>query len=308
MRENLAKRLATGEKILLDGGTGSEIQRRGVGVSRGYDAKGNIGPWSSVANMTAPDVVRQVHSDYLVQGADIVTTNTFYGSRSRMSVAGLQDRWEEYNQRAVGLALDARDAINPRAHVVGGIAPSPGPVDSYDDLRAHSELLADAGVDGMLTEYLGTVEKVRQAVRAAAPTGLPLLIGLCHFTPDGRLSADGGSMEQVVEAITDEDVRVDAILLMCSRPEQISQTLPQLRKAFGGPIGAYANIGYVGSEDATGDDPARELRAFDIGENTPAHYADFGKEWLDMGAQIIGGCCATTPDHIAALRPVVKGA
>ncbi len=308
MRENLAKRLATGEKILLDGGTGSEIQRRGVGVSRGYDAKGNIGPWSSVANMTAPDVVRQVHSDYLVQGADIVTTNTFYGSRSRMSVAGLQDRWEEYNQRAVGLALDARDAINPRAHVVGGIAPSPGPVDSYDDLRAHSELLADEGVDGMLTEYLGTVEKVRQAVRAAAPTGLPLLIGLCHFTPDGRLSADGGSMEQVVEAITDEDVRVDAILLMCSRPEQISQTLPHLRKAFGGPIGAYANIGYVGSEDATGDDPARELRAFDIGENTPAHYADFGKEWLDMGAQIIGGCCATTPDHIAALRPVVKGA
>jgi len=308
MRENLAKRLATGEKILLDGGTGSEIQRRGVGVSRGYDAKGNIGPWSSVANMTAPDVVRQVHSDYLVQGADIVTTNTFYGSRSRMSVAGLQDRWEEYNQRAVGLALDARDAINPRAHVVGGIAPSPGPVDSYDDLRAHSELLADEGVDGMLTEYLGTVEKVRQAVRAAAPTGLALLIGLCHFTPDGRLSADGGSMEQVVEAITDEDVRVDAILLMCSRPEQISQTLPHLRKAFGGPIGAYANIGYVGSEDATGDDPARELRAFDIGENTPAHYADFGKEWLDMGAQIIGGCCATTPDHIAALRPVVKGA
>ncbi len=308
MRETLANRLATGEKILMDGGTGSEIQRRGVGVSRGYDAKGNIGPWSSVANMTAPDVVRDVHRDYLAQGADIVTTNTFYGNRSRMSVAGLQDRWEKYNQRAVELASNARDTTNQQAYVVGGIAPSPGPVDSYDDLRAHSELLANAGVDGMLTEYLGTIDKVRQAVRAAAPTGLPLLIGLCHFTEDGRLRADGGSMDQVVEAITDEDVRVDAILLMCSRPEQISQTLPRLRKAFDGPIGGYANIGYVGLEDATGDDPARELRAFDIGENTPAHYADFGQDWLDMGAQIIGGCCATTPDHIAALRPVLKGA
>ena len=308
MRESLAKRLATGEKLLLDGGTGSEIQRRGVGVSRGYDAKGNIGPWSSVANITAPDVVRQVHSDYLAEGADIVTTNTFYGSGARMAVAGLQDRWEEYNRRAVELAFAARDAVNAQAYVVGGIAPSPGPVDSYDDLRAHSELLADAGVDGMLTEYLGTVEKVRQAVRAAAHVGLPLLIGLCHFTEDGRLSADGGTMEQVVAVLSDEDVRVDAILLMCSRPEQISQTLPRLRAAFDGPIGAYANVGYVASENATGDDPGRELRAFDVGDNTPDRYADFGKEWLGMGAQIVGGCCATTPDHIAALRPVVKGA
>ena len=133
-----------------------------------------------------------------------------------------------------------------------------------------------------------------------------VLVGY-HFD-DGRLRADGGSMDQVVEAITDEDVRVDAILLMCSSPEQISQTLPRLRKAFDGPIGGYANIGYVGSEDAIGDNPARELRAFDIGENRPAHYADFGQDWLDMGAQIIGGCCATTPDHIAALRPVLKGA
>jgi len=222
MRENLANRLATGEAMLLDGGTGSEIQRRGVGVSRGYDAKVNIGPWSSVANITAPDVVRRVHADYLEQGADIVTTNTFYGSRSRMSVAGLQDRWEEYNQRAVELAFAARDTINPNAYVLGGIAPSPGPVDSYDDLRAHSELLAGAGVDGILTEYLGTVEKVRQAVRAAGPIGLPLLICLCHFTQDGRLSADGGSMNQVVEVLSEENVQVDAILLMCSRPEQIS--------------------------------------------------------------------------------------
>ena len=86
--------------------------------------------------------------------------------------------------------------------------------------------------------------------------------------------------------------------------EMSAQTLPRLREAFDGPIGAYANVGYVGSENATGDDPGRELRAFNVGNNTPDRYADFGKEWLDMG----GGCCATTPDHIAALRPVVKGA
>ena len=113
-------------------------------------------------------------------------------------------------------------------------------------------------------------------------------------------------MDQVVAAVRDEGVRVDAILLMCSAPEHISRTLPALQSAFDGPIGAYANVGYVGTGGEKGDDPEVQLRGSDIGENTPERYTLFVQEWMRMRAQIVGGCCATTPDHIAAIAPIVK--
>jgi len=306
--QNFADRLASGQNILLDGGTGSELQRRGVNIARGWNKAGDIGPWSAVANKTAPDAVRQVHTDYLDLGADIITTNTFWGNRSRMGVASLANDWEEYTRLAAEIALASRDAVNSEAYVAAGIAPSPGDGDSYEDLRDQAAVLAEMGVDAILTEYVGSVEKVRQSVRAAAPTGLPLLLGLCHFDEQGRLARDGGTMEQVVAAVREEGVRVDAMLLMCSMPEDISRTLPVLQNAFEGPVGAYANVGYTGAGGLKGDDPDVQLRGSNIGENTPENYARFGQEWLDMGAQIVGGCCATTPDHIAAIAPVVKPA
>ena len=222
-----------------------------------------------------------------------------------MAVAGLGDDWEEYTRLAVEIALSARDDSNPEAYVAGGIAPSPGLVDSYEDLRDQAAVLAEMGVDAILTEYVGSVAKVRQSIRAAAPTGLPLLLGLCHFDEQGRLNMDGGSMADVVEAINDEGVGVDSILLMCSAPKEISRTMPMLQDAFDGPVGAYANVGYDGG--GKGNDPDLQLRGSNVGENTPERYAQFGQEWLEMGLQIIGGCCATNPYHIAALAPIVKG-
>ena len=87
--QNFADRLTSGQNILLDGGTGSELQRRGVNIARGWNKAGDIGPWSAVANKTAPNAVRQIHTDYLNLGADIIISNTFWGNRSRMAVAGL---------------------------------------------------------------------------------------------------------------------------------------------------------------------------------------------------------------------------
>ena len=112
-------------------------------------------PWSAVANKTASDAVRQVRADYLDLGADIITTNTFWGNRSRMAVAGLAGEWEEYTRLAAEIALAARDAVNPDACIAGGISPSPGEADSYEDLLDQAEVLARMGVDALLTEYVG---------------------------------------------------------------------------------------------------------------------------------------------------------
>ena len=115
-----------------------------------------------------------------------------------------------------------------------------------------------------------------------------------HVTPDTHS----------VGALEAQEHRVDAILLMCSSPEAISATLPRLRAAFGGPIGAYANIGYHRAKRPA-NFPDSQFHDIEIGENTPERYADDGRRWLEIGAQIVGGCCGTTPEHIAALRPIV---
>src|SRR5205814_7921286 len=96
---------------------------------------------------------------------------------------------------------------------------------------------------------------------------------------------------------------VAAMLLMCSKPAAISAGLPLLRKAFSGPIGAYPNIGYRGASEAFSE--GGQWHKLDTETYSPTHMAADGKAWLAMGAQIIGGCCATTPAHIAALRKVV---
>src|SRR5262249_42572290 len=141
------------------------------------------------------------------------------------------------------------------------------------------------------------------AVQAAATSGLPVFLGL-HARSDATTS-NGETMAEVVAALRREGRSVDAVLLMCSPPEAISATLPALRAAFTGPIGAYANIGSRRAPEPLRY-PERQYHVIEIGENTPEHYTAYGREWLAMGAQIVGGCCATTPDHIAALAPVVR--
>ena len=113
-------RLAAGETLLLDGGTGSELQRRGVDVLKG--ATERLEAWSATANIEFADVVRQVHQDYLRVGADILTSNNFWTVPSRLETIGLRDKWRDYARAAGENALRARRAGNPEAYVAGGIA------------------------------------------------------------------------------------------------------------------------------------------------------------------------------------------
>ena len=305
-------RLEAGEKLLLDGGTGSELQRRGVDVSR-RTADGGIGAWSATANVDAPDMVRAVHEDYLRVGADIITTNSFWSNRTRLGRLGQADRMEEYTRVSVELAREAVDESGFDAYVAGSMAPPTGrPVPgnigvSSDDLagefRDQAAVLAEAGADLILLEYVSTVEEATTLVSAAAETGLPVFLGLKHFDADGTMAfkEDAADAARAVEGLP-----VAAVLDMCSPPEEITAVFPRIRQAFEGPIGAYANIGYRGDPKAPGDS-SRQWHRIDVGENSPDRYAEYARGWLAEGAQIIGGCCASGPEHIAALRPLVKG-
>jgi homocysteine S-methyltransferase len=265
----------------------------------------------------APDVVRQVHEDYLGVGADIVTANSYNASRGQLARVGLAHKMEPFSRLAVELARQARDRVRPEAYVAGSIAPTtrfptgwdPARVAPVDQLaREWSDqvaVLTEAGADLILIESMSAIFQLLPAVEAAGASGLPVFLGI-HARPDATTS-NGETMAEVVAAVRKSGRRVDAILLMCSSPAAISATLPALRAAFDGPIGAYANIGYRRGPEPPRY-PERQYHVIEIGENTPERYAAYGREWLAMGARIVGGCCATAPDHIAALAPVVQRA
>jgi len=309
-RRGFRERLASGERLLLDGATGSELQLRGVNVSKGLTQEGKrLGAWSATAMGDAPEIVREVHEDYLKGGADILTTNSFWTNRFKLGLAGLADKAEAYTRLAGDIAVEARDRLRPDALVAGGMAPPHGglePVDPVDlprEFAMQARELAAARVDLLLLEYIGYIDDCVAAVDAVAFTGLPIALGLRHVTAEGTMQ-DGESFADLVTALGSR--QVDAILLMCTDPQTTSVCLPRLRDAFDGAIGAYANIGY-GQAKTVPKAPGQQFHKIDTGDCTPERYAGFGHAWLDMGAQIIGGCCATRPAHIAALRRMMDG-
>jgi S-methylmethionine-dependent homocysteine/selenocysteine methylase len=310
-RPTIRSRLEQGDLLLLDGGTGSELQRRGINIARGVTAAndGTLGAWSATAVEEAPEVVRAIHEDYLRAGADIVTANSYNTNRGQLASVGAADRMEEFSSVAMTLALEARDRMNSDAYVAGSIAPTNRFPQGWDPDRVappgelardwgdQAAVLADAGADLILIETMSAIFQLLPAVEAASATGLPVFLGI-HATAAGTMTS-GETMQELMDALSGGEP--DAILLMCRPPEHISATLPKLRAAFGGPVGAYADIGYGRDPDPT----KWRYHTIDIGANSPRRYAEFGQQWLDGGAQIIGGCCATTPEHIAALRPLL---
>ena len=322
-RMNIVDRLKAGEVLLMDGGTGSELQRRGVNVLRG--ATDRLKAWSATANVDNADVVQQVHRDYLRVGADIIISNNFWTTPSAMDRIGLGDRWKEYAAAAADNAIEARAAGNPDAYVAGGIAaPSlqtrtdsnasdveqMGADAFRDEYPEHAQLLAGAGADVVLAEYIGYIDDCVAAVDACAESGAPVFLGVRHIQPDGRMQYDE-RLEDLADALKGHPV--DAVLIMCSTPEAASAGLPIFRDAYDGHVGVYPNIGYnptgpiANRPELTNQRPSTGPDILQTAPYPPSRLAEFAGVWKEMGAQIIGGCCATGPEHIMAMRPVVKG-
>ena len=304
--------------LLLDGGTGSELQRRGADVLKG--AEDRLKAWSATANVEYADVVRQVHSDYLRVGADIITSNNFWTTPSRLDTIGERRAWRTYAAAAIRNAVEARDSMGGTAWVAGGIA-APGLQPMPDvhlmglgayrrEWADHARLLADEGADLILAEYVGFVEDCVAAADACGEAGLPVFLGVRHIQEDGAMQY-GESLAELAAAL--EGRAVDAVLLMCSSPEGVSAGLPILRQAFDGPVGGYPNLGYnptgplANRPMLTNQKPSAGVDILQNADYHPSRMAEFAGRWKEMGAQIIGGCCASGPEHIAAMAPVVQG-
>ncbi len=280
-------RLRSGPPLLLDGATGTELERRGVATPAPL--------WSAAALLDQPQIVERIHADYVAAGAEILVANTFRTGPRALRAAGIEQRGPELNRLAVRLgrrAAGGRDVL-----VAASVAPvedcySPQLVPDEPTLVSeHGRLirwLAGAAPDLIWIETMGTVREARAAAAAAAAAGLPFVVSLIAGESGALLS--GEPLEAAVAAV--EPSGPLAIGLNCIPPRGLTALLPRLRRATGRPLAAYAHI-----------DNARPIPGWRYAERmTPEEYAAAAGAWVDLGVAIIGGCCGTTPAHIAALR------
>jgi S-methylmethionine-dependent homocysteine/selenocysteine methylase len=294
------QRLSDPRPILLDGATGTELNRRGVNT--------DLPLWSAAALVDAPAALRQIHRDYLLAGAEVVTANTFRTHRRSLAHGGLGDSAARLTRLAVELAQAAvaEGGLARPAYVAGSLAPledcySPDLVPPQAECeREHGEMaesLAASGVDLILVETMNTIREARAAVEAARATGLPVLASFVCRT-DGRLFS-GESVGEAVDAIA--PLGVAGLLINCTPSTTIHEPFAELSGAVAGqraPVavrGLYANIGHTNDIDGW-------TSTTDV---TPLDYARLASGWLGQGANLIGGCCGTTPAHIAALRALL---
>lgn len=284
--------------LLLDGGMGRELRFRGV------ETPPTI--WSASALLSAPEVVRQIHLDYILAGADIITNNTYGIIRRDLARVGMEDRFAELNTLACSLANEARAAVDRPVLIAGSLPPLHGsyrpdlvrPFEQIEPLyREQAELLAPH-VDLLLCETMSSAAEGRAAARAACQTGIPVWVSwTLHEDRSGRLRS-GETVGEAIAAVS--DLPVTGFLLNCCPPESITNALPDLLATGARYAGGYANTFALIPEDWTLDGAKDSDGVLTLRQDLdPESYATHVGDWLEAGATVVGGCCGTRPAHIS---------
>lgn len=274
--------------LLLDGATGTELNRRGVDTG--------LPLWSANAltSDAGLEVLRQVHLDYLNAGADIITTNTFRTNRRALAGKGFSAR--ELTLRAVATAKASVAEFCQPALVAGSLSsledcyrPDLVPTES-ECLEEHAERiehLVEGGVDLLLIETMNSIREAVIAAKIAISTGLPTWVS---FVGDGKgCILSGESLTQAADLLL--PLGIKALGVNCMPALTIAQPLSVLREICGQdfPLMAYGNIGYVDDEQGW----------INTDSTDPDGYLQHAQNWP---AQIIGACCGSTPEHIRKLK------
>ncbi|MSR21106.1 MAG: bifunctional homocysteine S-methyltransferase/methylenetetrahydrofolate reductase [Gemmatimonadetes bacterium] len=267
---------------------GTQLYGRGVFVNVCYDE----------VTLSRPDLVRQIHRDYVDAGAEIVETNTFGANPVKLSAYGLAERTEELNRAAARLA---REAVGTRASVAGAIGPLGIRIEPYgptsrDEATAHFRRqvlgLLEGGVEGFVLETFSDLAEIECAYRAVrAETDLPVVAQMT-VGPDGK-TAYGTDPAHLARALT--DLGADVIGLNCSvGPAVMLDAIEEMAEATTAPLSAQPNAGVP-----------RTVCDRQIYLASPEYVAEYARRMIQDGVRFLGGCCGTTPAHIRAIRDVV---
>ncbi len=284
--------------ILLDGGMGQEIFRR---------AKQPAHPmWSAKVMMDQPEIVKEVHLDFLKAGARIATINSYTCTPTRLKRDGQAEWFEKLQKLAIRIASEARDALGADADNVQIAGCLPPLIGSYttdertfqalrDEYRQIVEVQAP-GVDLFIIETISNIQESKAAVEAALEADKPVLLSytLADNTPYTLRS--GESITDALNAIS--QYTLQGLLFNCSFPESISLGMEKVQ-CLEIPFGGYAN-GFTSVEALKPGGTVDALSAReDLDEKAYAHHV---MDWLNKGASIVGGCCEVGPAYIEHLH------
>ena len=288
--------LSQPRQLILDGATGTELNRRGVDTG--------LPLWSANALMNDRDakILQQIHEDYLRAGADIITTNTFRTHRRALAPSGNADRALELTRRAVDTARAAIANVKSdlQKFVAGSVSTledcyRPDLVPPDDELRAeHFERihhLVECGVDLILIETINTIREAVIMARLAIDTGVPVVVSfVCDR--EGRILS-GETLTQAANQLL--PLGISAIGVNCGPTPNFAKPLAELEIACGKdfPLIAYGNIGYVDEK----------VGWVNTDSENPKAYCEHAVHWH---VKIVGGCCGTTPEHIRQLKLALK--
>ena len=294
--EKLQSRLAAGETILMDGGMGSEIERRGLASPT---------TWSGGPMLTHPELVRDIHREYIEAGAEIIITNTFGAGRDMLEQGGLEHKVAEANKLGIEAAVQARRNSGTEDSVVIAASVSTMtpkeraevPVPYEKALETYREQLGElskGGPDVAVGEMLIRISDTLAVIDAAAELGLPVWVGLSLVRDGDQLYLGiqdrhgNETLQDAMDAIKDKDLA--SVFIMHTSVDDTGPGLEIVRKNWSGIFGAYAHFPRYSRPNPKTSAP------------DPQQYLEYAKGWSEQGARIIGGCCGTRPAHIRALR------
>jgi 5-methyltetrahydrofolate--homocysteine methyltransferase len=291
-RQGLLERLQRGDRVVGDGAWGTMLIDRGLPPGAAPES------WT----LARPDVITAIGRAYLDAGAEIITTNTFGGSRFRLAPQGLHDAVSEVNRRGVHLAAAV---AQDRAYVSASIGPSGLVLQPYGDadpariadgFEEQALALASAGADLFCVETMTDAHEAALAigaVRRVAPSATVIATMTFDITPRGPYTVMGVSVAEAARAL--EGAGADVVGANCgSGVEAMLEVARALSAQTTLPIAIRANAGL----------PVRR-RGRLLYPDSPQRYASTAVRMLDHGVRVIGGCCGTTPDHIRALAALM---
>ena len=294
--------LRSGETILLDGATGSELENRGIKMDNS---------WCATASLEF-DILKQIHKDYINAGAKIITTNTYASNRMILEVAGVEDKFEEINLTAINAAIQAREECGRDDVLVAGSLSHQIPYEdafrsqeekdkyikkltpeyfqkSFDELAS---FLADNGCDFILLELMYRPDRIDIIFDSASKVGLPVWAGFSSRNKDGLIALTTDyeySFKKMISNVKHH--KLDAVGIMHCDISVIEESIKELKEIYDLPIMAYPEVAVF------------NFPHYDMSNVIqPNDYLVEAKKWKDAGAQIIGGCCGTTVEHIKVLN------
>lgn len=282
------------ERILLaDGAMGTMLHSQGLGTGECQEE------W----NLSHREEIKSIHESYLQAGCDLILTNTFGGNRFCLKKFGLEDRVREFNKAGVGIAKEV--VKDSQAFILGDVGPTGEfmePVGTIaletmsEVFREQILVLAEEGVDALIIETMSDLQEAQAAIKAARETNLPVLVSL-SFNPGqkGFRTMMGVDIPTAVKGLIAS--RADVLGTNCGgvNPEEMVEIIKEMRSLTDKPLLAQPNAG-----------KPTLIKGETVYNQSPEEVAANVGKLIEAGANIIGGCCGTTPEHLTRMAQVIR--